>query len=271
MGKKTNTNKQTQTTALDPQSQAYVDQQRKAASDAYGKYINDFSGGYTGNAGAGEIGDATRGFGDYAAGGSLGLRALSGDTDALNQLMGTLDPYFNHATAGAINAANQSQTLQGGGFGSRSGLAAGQAIGTIKNQQIMQALQNASGLANLGFGANQALTGIGQFNKNFDFNNYLTRMGIPAQALGLLNMGLGPTGQTQTQTQTTKSSPFLQALGLGLQFIPGVGQAAGLASRFLPTGGGSAPGIGFNPGDTTGLLPASGPAFPTLRIQPRNF
>lgn len=243
MGKKTQTQTQTTKQGLDPASQEYVNRQRQAAQDAYDQFTRQFGGGYQGGTDpniTGALGD----FGRYTQAGDLGLSALSGNTDALNMLMGPLDPYFNHASAAALRDANQAETLQGGGFGSRSGIAAGTALGNIRNAQLAQAYGNAGQLANLGMGANQNVAGLGQWLQQFGYNDYLNRQSVPGQGLGLLNMGLGPTGSVGTQTQQTQSDPWAQILGAGLSigsmFLPGAGPAA-MAAR----GAGGAAGAGL--------------------------
>lgn len=242
MGKKTQTNTQTQQQTLDPATQAYVDKQRTAAGQAYSD-LGQFAGGYTGGTDP-NLTNAAGGFNAFAQSGDLGRRALAGDPEALNQIMGPLSPYFNHALGAAVNTANQNETLQGGGFGSRSALAAGRAIGDVTNQQLLEAYNRAGSLANLGMGANQSLAGIGQYLQNFGFNNFLNRESIPGQQIGILNAGLGPYGMTTTNTTKTQSDPWAQLLGLGLTAAGTIfgGPAGGAAASRVAGGSGISPG-----------------------------
>jgi hypothetical protein len=200
---------QTQSTTVDPKTQAYVEQMRQAALGAQGNPL-------------------------YAQGrqlGGVGLSALGGDAGALQQLMGgygsQLDPYWNQLRQTTLGTIGDQATQAGAFGGSRQGVAEGAALGQIAQGQAGQrygeyqnALGRAGQLANLGFG-------------------------VDPQLMGILNQGIGPYGQTQTTH--TQSDPFSQLLGLGLTgaslFAPGPGTAA---AGLLGGGGGgfSAPAFG---------------------------
>lgn len=192
---------QTQSTTVDPQTAAYVQQLRQAALGAQNNPL-------------------------YAQGrqlGGVGLSALGGDANALQQLMGgygsQLDPYWNQLRQQTLGTIGDQATQSGAYGGSRQGVAEGAALGQIAQGQAGQrygeyqnALGRAGQLANLGFG-------------------------IDPQMLGLLQGSIGPYGQTQTTH--TQSDPFSQLLGGGLTIASlfGGGPMAGLAGAGAQAGG----------------------------------
>ena len=170
---------QTQSTALDPATQAYVDQLRQAAIGASGSPI----------------------YGQAAQAGQMGLAALTGQPGAVNSLMNpyseTLNPYWDVLRGKTLNAIGDQASLAGAFGGSRQGVAEGQGLADIANAQAGQrygefnsAMARAAQLANLGFGA-------------------------PAAQLDLLRSGIGPFGMQATTTEKTKGDLFSQLLGLG--------------------------------------------------------
>src|SRR5271165_2237215 len=116
---------------------------------------------------------ALAGYQGAQAGGNTGIAALSGDPNAVSQLM---NPYMGQVlgqmqnqfgqTAQAVNSAtNANSTLQGAFGGDRAGVASGAALGQLGTQEqgqvagllssgYGQAMNQAGTLANLGMGAN---------------------------------------------------------------------------------------------------------------------
>jgi len=202
---------QTQSTTVDPRTQAYVDQLRRAA---LGTQSNPL----------------------YAQGrqlGGVGLSALGGDANALQQLMGgygsQLDPYWNQLRQQTLGTIGDQATQAGAFGGSRQGVAEGAALGQIAQGQagqrygeVQNALGRAGQLANLGFG-------------------------IDPQILSMLQGSIGPYGTTQTTH--TQSDPWSQLLGGGLTLASlftggGAGAAAGLLGGAFGGGGGGFPAFG---------------------------
>lgn len=219
----------TQTTTVDPQTQAYVNQMRQQAL-GYASGQNTALPPW--------LQQAQQQYGQYAQGGNLGFSALTGNADAAQQFQNPyasqMNPFFAQQRALAVQGANDQATQMGAFGGDRSqigaavaGNQADQTQAGFQYQGFQDAMQRALQASNLGFAA----TGAGAF--------------LPQQyqqgQLGLLNQGLGPYGQTQT---TKKSGDWLSQL-LG---------AAGLASSLGLFGGGGGSGMQSGPG--------SGPAWP---------
>jgi len=225
---------QTQTTTVDPATQAYVNQLRQTAlgyagigqqgaqaPDTRPSWFQQFAPRpLQGNAPPLPQGitDAQNQFNQYAQGGNLGFSALTGNAAAAQQFMNpytaTLDPYFAQQRALAVQGANDQATQMGAFGGDRSqigaavaGSQADQLQAAYRMQAFNDAMQRAGYAANLGYGASAQAA-------------FLPQQYASGQ-LGLLQQGLGPYGQTQT-TQTS-SDPFSQLLGLGAMFLPGGG------------------------------------------------
>ena len=238
MSKKAGTNTTTQ--SMDPQTQAYIQQIQQAAQQA------GQTGGAT-NQYAGAGGPVATQYQNMMNGGNLGFNALSGNSQALSQLM---NPYqqqvidANNKQWGNINAQTQNQlsgaaTKANAFGGSRYGVALGSALSQNnigQGQQTASLLQGgyntamgqANSLANLGFGATQGLNQLGQQNvaQTNTNNSYLMNM---------LRQGyMGPTGSTNTQS----SSPS------GLSSMLGWGQLLGSLGAAPFTGGMSLLGMG---------------------------
>ena len=216
---------QTVTQQLDPQTQAYVNQMRRAALGYAGigggggsaprLSGNPFAGTLTGNPSPfapnlpPEVLAAQQQYQQYANAGNLGLTALTGGANPFYDAAKAqaLDPIFARARQQALGAVGDDATLAGAFGGSRHGVAEGEALAGIANQQTgleyqgyLDSLQRAMGAANLGFGAGARAA-------------FLPQQFYGGQ-LGLLQQGLGPYGMSQT-TQT-QNDPFSQLLGLGL-------------------------------------------------------
>jgi len=233
---------QTQTTTVDPQTQAYVNQMRQYALGAAGIGGNAGVGGSNpfanspidllrnaGQRAAGPqtpfampglpqgIQDAQNQYNQYAQGGNLGFSALTGNAGAaaqfMNPYLSQMNPFFAQQRQQAVEGANQQATLAGAFGGDRSQIGAAAAGNYVDQNQAAaqmqafeQAMQRAGFAANLGYGASAQAA-------------FLPQQYYGGQ-LGLLNQGMGPYGQTQT-TQT-KGDPFSQLLGLGLTVAGGI-------------------------------------------------
>lgn len=220
---------QTVTQQLDPQTQKYVDFLRQQAQGyAAGRYPLPQ-----------EVQNAQGQYGQYANAGALGLGSLTGQNQAfMNPYLQFTNPLFDELRQKSLQAVGGAATQAGAYGGSRQGVAQGQAVSDIANQQAAynvqgfnDAQQRALAAANLGFGA----IGAGAF--------------LPQQyasgQLGLLNQGIGPYGMTTTTTQ--HQSPFQTLVGLGttaagLYFGGGLGGLGGAANQAF---GGAPAGEGY--------------------------
>lgn len=206
---------QTVTQNIDPQTRAYVDQIRQRALGVAG----------TPNTGAQQ---ALGGFQQFANLGLSGANALAGDPSAVAQFMNpyqaTLDPYWNQIRQQTLGTVNDAATQASAFGGSRHGVAAGQALADVGNAQAQQrygefsnAMNRAGGLANLGFGAQQAL--FGGANQ------------LREQDIDLLMRAVGPYGTSQSQQ--TQGGGLLGGLGGVLSLaslIPGPWQIPAMAA-----------------------------------------
>lgn len=223
----------TVTQQLDPQTQAYVNQMRRAAlgyagipgsvgpsSGGMGNWIGQFQASHGAQPFAPnyppELLAAQQQYGQYANAGQQGLTALTGGANPfMNQYLSQMNPTFDFLREQAVSDADARATQMGAFGGSRGDIFAATARGDIDRAQaglnysaFNDSQQRALALAGLGFGA----AGMQAF---------LPQQWAQGQ-LGLLNMGLGPYGTSQTQQ--TSSDPFSQLLGFGLtaaSFFPG--------------------------------------------------
>lgn len=148
--------------------------------------------------------------------GNLGLSALSGNQGALQQLMnpytqgviGTNNNLWNQINQQTQNQVNDRATQAGAFGGSRQGVATGVALAqnnlqqanqnaTLLNNQYGQAMNQAQGLAGLGFMGSQANAGLG-----------MQGVGNPNQWLmNMMKQGfIMPTGQTGSGGSVTNGS-----------------------------------------------------------------
>lgn len=113
---------------------------------------------------------------------------------------------FNASALNAVAGQNQSADLQGANL--RSGVSG--LLGQLGNSQFNNAQGYVSGLLGTGGVDQQTRQGANQF----DYNEFLRRMGYPAQGQTLLNQSLGllPSGGTTT---TTAPKPDQTAAWLG--------------------------------------------------------
>lgn len=218
------------TSRPDAKSQSYIDQLRSRGLSYANQ--NQFGGPNQ------SILDALQGFRGYSQAGQSGAAALSGDASAASRFMNpyfaTLDPLFAKLSDQASRAASQDATRYGAFGGSRADVARGVARSNVANQQAQlgyqgfnDAMSRAAQAANLGFGADQAQYGAGQY---LQFLPQLFQQG----QLGLLNSALGPTGTTQ-ETQMS-SSPLQQLFGAGLSIAPFFFPPAGAATAAMGAG-----------------------------------
>lgn len=210
----------TQTSSLDPTTEAAV-KQKLAAATAYGN--------------AAPIGpdqatlDALGNDKQYAAYGNLGLMALNGDPTAMakfttpggQDILNQIDTNTAAASRGATNATNQSATRAGAFGGSRAAVAQGtaqagvQAAGAAQKnqfdyQQNQDAFNRATGAMGIGMNANQAQTQMGQYLQQLKAQNDPAYRKLIAATMGLQGT---PYGTTTTNTTTT---PWSSVIGGGL-------------------------------------------------------
>lgn len=259
---------QTQSTQVDPQTQAYVDQMRRAALGYAGvgaapgssggmspqqqavlrgwgfSIPNQTSGGYQPIAPnlPPAVLQAQQNYGNYASAGNLGLSALTGNAAASqafqNPYLAQMNPFFAQQRAQAVNAANDQATQAGAFGGDRSGIAAAiagsqadQNQAGFNYQNFNDSMMRALQAANLGYGANAA-------------SAFLPQQYAQGQ-LGLLGQGLGPYGQTVSTP--TQSSPLMGLLGAGLSIFGGpAGMLAGAGLNALGSGNTPDFGTSFN-------------------------
>lgn len=234
----------TTTTAPDAQSQEYMRQAWAAAQGAAGSPGTPVNGLST---------DAARGFGGFAQAGNLGLRAMSGDAGAISQFM---DPYqqhvidslntqYGHDRESTMNSVNDAATAAHAFGGSRHGVATGVALGELGRGHEAQvaglldsgynnAMSRAGSMANMGFGANGALAGLGEYMHGVDVSNDPRMRQYQFLTGAMAGM---PHGSTTTATQTNGHNGVTGALGgaatgaqIGSAFGPwgtGIGAAAG--------------------------------------------
>lgn len=184
--------------------------------------------------------DALAGDKQLSAYGNQGLLALNGDPTAAAKfanpnaqgILDNINTNEGYASQAATNATNQSATRAGAFGGSRAAVAQGTAQAGVAadalNQKNSFQYQNANdqfqreqSAANMGFGANQAQAGIGQYIQQINQQN------DPAtRRLMMLKLGVQgtPYGSTQTNTQY---QPWSSAIGGGLLQAGGIAAMAG--------------------------------------------
>jgi hypothetical protein len=181
----------------------------------------------------------------------------------MDQVIGGVRGEFDHLRAGAQTATADAATRAGAFGGSRHGVAEGVRMGELDRAQTSQI----GGL--LGQGYQNAL---GQGLQYSEYQRSLNERMLQEplfrqmQALGMMNMGMGPTGSVSSET-TPGPSLMGQLAGAGLTLgglfmggapgaaasmlgggggfqIPGTSAAGGL---FQPSGGATIPGLGLQP------------------------
>ena len=213
----------TQTSALDPASQGYVNRMRGAGQRGY---------------------DAVSGAGPLF---------LGADPRTIEEQMAPfMNPYQSQVIGGVRNEfdylrgqARRNTTdaaIQSGAYGgSRHGVAEGTRLGALDRAQGSQI----AGLLSSGFS-----DALGQGLQYSEYQRSLRERQAQdpifrnQAALGLLNMGMGPTGMNQTNVEKQSSDPWGQLLGLGLTaggfFLggpPGAAAGASVANGWGGYGG----------------------------------
>lgn len=228
---------QTTTMQADPATQAYMkevyNRSLAAADQPYTPYTGQTV------AGPSDLSNqAVGGYQNQVGYGNLGMAAMGGNAQAVQQMMNpylsTMNPVWEAARQGAVNQVKQQFTSPGAGAygGGRQAVAEGAALAGIGNQQAQmnlgafnQAMGQANALAQMGVGANQNLFNAGDYYRNIQqqgltdqYNQFQNAVNWQGNQLGLLRNGT-PLSQTQSTPQTW--SPLGAILGLG-------GMAAGL-------------------------------------------
>lgn len=193
---KGSTKETTQTSALDPASQAFVDQQRRQAQEAAG-----------------------------VATGTPGDFFLGADPRSVQEI---ISPFQNQFTSQVIDATRaEFENLRGGARrdvasaatsagafgGSRQGVAEGVRLGELDRAQTSQI----AGLLSSGF--DRAVSaGIPFADRQRQLAQQQAQEPLfrQQQAQRFLNLGLGPTGQTTTTTEEQSGNLFGDIAGAGL-------------------------------------------------------
>lgn len=248
---------QTVTTGLDPSSQAYVDQMRQYAM---GAAMGGPMGAYGGGGGYGAAGSnplrgavlggggGLGGLGNFGFGAALGQNGLLGQLPANNsyftgpqtmsigdQVKPFMNPYMQHvvdATRGefdhlrgqAAMGSDQQATMAGAFGGSRHGVATGVRLGELDRAQGAQI----AGLLHGGY-QNALQTGLGYAEHQRQLRQQ--QLQEPMFRLGMMNLGMGPTGSVSSQPMQRSAAGGIAGGALtGAQLgsmIPGIGTAAG--------------------------------------------
>jgi len=203
---------QVQTTTVDPQTQKYLEQIRAyALGNGNSPYQNQFQT---------ALGQA-----------QAGLGALTNPAQAqqfMNPYLSQMNPFFDQMRQRAQQDAMSQATLGGGGITPFDSTRAAVLQGTE-----MQGVNNLQAQTNYGAfndAMQRALQGAGQ---SFDMARYFDPQQYQGRQMGILGMGIGPTGQTTTTP--TQRSPLLGGLGgilAGAPLGPGGMIAGGLGGLF---------------------------------------
>lgn len=234
----------TQTTRLDPSSEAYVGHTRRAAKDAAATI---------GGAGPLFLGADPR---------TIEQQMAPFMNPYLSQVVGGVRGEFDHLRGQARLAGNDAATRAGAFGGARHGVAEGVRMGELDRAQASQI----GGLLSSGF-----RDALSQGLQHSEYQRALAERQAQEplfraqQQLAMLNMGMGPHGQVNTTVEPGPST-FGQVAGLGLT-------AAGMG-LFGPLGGaaGAAVGGGGGGGGGGGLgLQGSAFQLPDSSIYSRNW
>lgn len=226
----------TETTMLDPASQAYVNNMRGNAQMWANRPMGDMDPSFLA---------AMHGMQGYADAGQMGVNAMTDPTAAMkfmNPFFGAMNPFFDQQRAQSLNQLRSTATAQGAFGNNRLGFAEGAAMNGINNTQaqfsyqgFQDAQQRALDLAHMGMGAHQWLGQQGQYlsdrQRNYDIGS-----------LGMLRNGLGPTGSVWT-------GPKPQQHSLGQDIFGGAMAGLSMGGGPKAPGGFSYPdaGQGFGP------------------------
>lgn len=269
--------KQTVTTnsALDPQTQKYVDEimgAARAAGSAPGVGLSP------------ETQRAMELFSNWATQGGRGMSALGGDQNAINSFYNPFQQNvvdrtvgdFGRLNEGVMSSVNDAATQAGAFGGSRHGIATGTALADmnrtgqdtlagLRYQGFNDAMGRAGAAANLGFGAAGGLADLGAYSRQVNVENDPAARQFAALKAGFTGL---PFGQSSTQTSQQHLSgiqQFMQGagnvLGIGSMFLPG-GQLAGAAGALGGLFGMGGGGVNLPPLNTT---PQYTPSYTTPR------
>lgn len=198
---------QTITNGLDPRSQRYVEEMRNRARSAAGAGTP---------AGMTDALDSWRGLMDL---GGTGAAAMAGDPAAVSRFMNPFNsqmgPVFDEIRRRTMTSVDDAATQAGAWGGSRHGVATGQALADVGNNEaamhygeFSNAMNRAGLLAGLGLDAGgRMFQGAGD---------------AAAYPVDMMNRGLGPTGSQQTV-------PMRRNLGAG--FLGGAASGLGMAAQ----------------------------------------
>lgn len=206
---------QTTTQRLDPQSQAYVNQMRQMATAGGQQVLNTpmFTGPQTMS-----VEDQARAFFDpYMSNVVDGVRGE-----------------FDHLRGQASVAANQQATQAGAFGGSRAAIAQGARLGEIDRAQTGQI----AGLMSNGW--NQALqqgTQYAEMQRRLQEQKMQEPMFRYQQGLGMMNMGMGPTGMNGSVTTPGNLMGDIMGAGMVAGGLGAFGSNGFLANTFFPTAG----------------------------------
>jgi hypothetical protein len=207
MSKKGGTQRVTQTNALDPETQKWVQEIYRSASGAANTPYNP-------SAGSRQAGDFLSG---AVRGGNLGFGALMGDPNAVRSFM---NPYTDEVIkrvegdqarlqAGTMKGVNDYATKAGAFGGSRHGVATGTAlaeseqdgadrIAGLRHTGYTDAMGRAQSAANLGFSAAPMLDAYGRYDQQMRDPNY-RRMTLLRE--GMMGLPYGTSSETSQPMQ----------------------------------------------------------------------
>ena len=182
---------------------------------------------------------AAHGYQGYGQAGNLGLGALSGNQQDVQQLMNpyqqqvldAMQKQFGFQNQGVLNAAADQAQGQNAFGGSRSAIMAGNALSQnmmgqnqqyagLLSQGYLDAMNQAQNLAQAGLAGNQGMATMGDYLRSIQMSQDPTQ-----HAYDILNQGIRglPYGQTTTATTT---EPWGSAIAGGL--LSGAGLAGSL-------------------------------------------
>lgn len=213
MGKGAKKTVTTNTTALDPSSQRYVDAMRMQAQNASNVALNG-PGGMPPQPGPrgglmgmipqmpGAMGGAPGG----PAGGSwftgpqtqsVGDQAAAFFNPYQQNVLNGVQGQFDHLRSQALTGANQEATQAGAFGGSRAAVLAGTRLGALDQSQM----QTMAGLQHQGYqNALQQGTQYAEQQRQLQQQRQMEPLWRQQQAQQFMNLGMGPTAQTNTQT-----------------------------------------------------------------------
>lgn len=217
----------TNTTGLDPASEAYQKKIREQARSGADQLLNGQNPLF--------LGPDSRSIADQTA---------QFMNPYMDQVIGGVRGEFDQLRGQAGAQANANATSQGAFGGSRAAVDRGARLGALDSAQASQI----GGLMSNGY--QQALQqgqNYSEYARNLRERQAQEPMFRQQQALQMANQGMGQTGQVNTETQESKrdwlSTLAGGAMGLAGMAIPGVGAAqtlgGGLMSKFFGGGGGT--------------------------------